>query len=266
MMIRKPWWFVPLLIGSLVLILTYFRSQSLEGYQASEVTLSARVIAKFPHNPDDFCQGLAVEGETVYEGTGHYGNSFLKKYELRSGKLIAQVPLSPKYFGEGITILKDRIYQLTWKERVCLVYDKSSFQLLEQLAYTGQGWGLTNDGQNLLMSDGSSTIQVLDPKTLKLQRRINVTYGRRKQSDLNELEFINNEIWACIWYEDRIARIDPATGKIKGWVDCSGLYPSRLRDREHVLNGIAYEPQLKRLFVTGKNWPNIFEISLPMTR
>jgi len=265
-MFRKPRWLVLALIGGVALMMTHGCTDSLEGYQEMSLVEPARVIATFPHDPNDFCQGLAVEGEVVFEGTGHYGSSVLKKYELTSGKLIAQVPLSPRYFGEGITILGDRVYQLTWKERVCLVYDKHSFQLLEQLAYTGQGWGLTNDGQHLLLSDGSSTIQVLDPKTLKLKRRISVSYGRKKQSDLNELEFVNGEIWACIWYEDRIARIDPKTGKVKGWLDCSTLYPARLRDREHVLNGIAFDPQANRLFLTGKNWPNIFEISVPAVR
>lgn len=265
-MIRKPWWLAIPLVVLIALVVNSRRTDVVEGNQEMNLVEQARVISTYPHDPRDFCQGLAVEGETVYEGTGHYGSSLLKKYELTTGKLIAQVPLSPRHFGEGITVTGDKIYQLTWKERVCLVYDKQSFRLLEQKSYTGQGWGLTNDGQHLLMSDGTATIQVLDPETLKVIRRINVTYGRRKQPDLNELEFINGEIWACIWYEDRIARIDPATGKIMGWVDCSGLYPARLRDREHVLNGIAYDPQNKRLFVTGKNWPKIFEIAVPSSQ
>lgn len=265
-MFRKPWWLVIPSVLLIAVVLNYRQSDTLEGNQDANLVERARVIAIYPHDANDFCQGLAIEGETVYEGTGHYGSSVLKKYELTTGKLIAQVPLSPLYFGEGITILGDKVYQLTWKERVCLVYDKQTLQLLEQIPFNGQGWGLTNDGQQFYLSDGSSVIQVLDPKTLKLKKRINVTYGRKKQANLNELEYINGEIWACIWYEDRIARIDPSTGRIKAWHDCSQLYPVNLRDREHVLNGIAYEAESKRLFITGKNWPNLYEIAVPAGR
>ncbi len=262
-MFRKPWWLVIPLVLLGAFFLTFRRNEALESVQEAGVIEPARLIAIFPHDPNDFCQGLAIEGETVYEGTGHYGSSVLKKYELTSGALIAQVPLSPRLFGEGIAILDDRVYQLTWKERVCLVYDKHSLQLREQMAYAGQGWGLATDGQVLFMSDGTSVIQVLDPKNLQLKRKINVAYGRRRQANLNELEYINGELWACIWYEDRIARINPKTGQIKGWIDCSELYPASLRDREHVLNGIAYDAKANRLFITGKNWPHLFEIAVP---
>jgi glutaminyl-peptide cyclotransferase len=262
-MFRKRWWLILPLIAVVALLLNARRQESVEGGESRSLIEVAKKVAVFPHDPNDFCQGLAIEDGIVYEGTGHYGRSALKKYELETGRVIHQVNLDPRYFGEGITILGDRVYQLTWKERICIVYDKHTLNPLGQLSYVGQGWGLADDGQQLYMSDGSSVIQVLDPATMKLQRKINVSYGRRRQSNLNELEFVKGELWACIWYEDRIARIDPETGNIKGWLDCSHLYPATQRDREHVLNGIAYDAHTDRLFLTGKNWPHLFEIALP---
>lgn len=261
--IRKGWWLIAPLTAIAAVLLLLSRVDWVAGKDGGGGMQPARQIAVFPHSTSDFCQGLCIEGSTVYEGTGHYGSSLLKKYELTTGQLIAQVSLHDSYFGEGITVMEDRIYQLTWKERICLVYDKQTLRLLAQHRYSGQGWGLTNDGKNLYLSDGSSVIQVLDPETFKVQRKIHVAYGRKRQDSLNELEFIQGEIWACIWYEDRIARIDPATGKIKGWLDCSHLYPASHRDREHVLNGIAYDSQSRRLYVTGKYWPKLFELELP---
>ncbi len=258
-----PSWFIAPLAVIAALLLWLSRVDWVAGKEGSGGMEVARQIAVFPHSTSDFCQGLSIEGSTVYEGTGHYGSSLLKKYDLITGQVIAQRALHPSYFGEGITVMGDRIYQLTWKERVCLVYDKQTLQPLAQHQYSGQGWGLTNDGKHLYLSDGSAMIQVLDPETLKLIRKIPVAYGRKRQDNLNELEFIQGEIWACVWYEDRIARIDPATGKIKSWLDCSNLYPANKRDRAHVLNGIAYDAQSRRLFVTGKYWPQIFELALP---
>ncbi len=237
-----------------------------EGAGADQTGISvehAKVVATFPHDANDFCQGLVVEGDVVYEGTGHYGASVIKKYELPTGKVLAQTPLDANLFGEGIAILGDEIFQLTWKERVCLIYEKQTLKQIGQKAYAGKGWGLAEDGENLYLSDGSSTIQVLNRNSLKPVHKIRVHYGRRQQGNLNELEFVQGELWACIWYEDRIARIDPASGELLGWLDCSSLYPQAQRHREHVLNGIAYDAQANRLFITGKNWPSLFEIAVP---
>lgn len=222
-----------------------------------------RVVNVFPHDPGAFSQGLVVEGETLYEGTGQYGNSTLRKVDLSTGKVLVAQPLNRNYFGEGIATLGDRIYQLTWKERVCIVYDKKTMQPLGVLNYQDEGWGLTNDEQNLYLSDGTSTLRVMDPSNLRVIRTLKVRDGRRYVDLLNELEFVEGYILANIWYEDRIAKIDPQTGQVVAWIDCSSVYPpSPRRDREHVLNGIAYDSQSQRLFITGKNWPNLYEIQI----
>lgn len=262
-MFRKPLWIVIPLIVIFAVFLTVRHDQNSEAQEGKNIKV--QVLAKFPHDPKDFCQGLIVEGNTVIEGTGRYGSSVLKKYELETGKVGQQISLHNSLFGEGIAVVGDKIYQLTWKERVCVVYEKETLKYLGQMSYEGQGWGLTSDGKHLFMSDGSAVIKVLDPSNnLRLVRKIRVTNGRKQEDELNELEFVGKELWACIWYEDRIARIDPSTGKIKGFLDCSSLFPKNQRpDREHVLNGIAFDPKAKRLFITGKLWPTTFEVALP---
>jgi glutamine cyclotransferase len=224
---------------------------------------NAELVNAFPHDPGSFTQGLVVQGETVYEGTGHYGKSKLRKLDLRTGTVQQEVDLHQSFFGEGITIYKGRIYQLTWKEGACLVYDQTNMQSLGTLKYSGEGWGLTHDGQYLYLSNGTSTVRVLDPNTLREVRQFSVREGRRFLTMVNELEYHNGEILANIWYSDRIARIDPKSGKVNGWIECGHLYPASQRPREHVLNGIAVDSVNKRMFVTGKNWPKLFEIKLP---
>lgn len=222
-----------------------------------------RVIASYPHDPKAFSQGLAITAGQLYEGTGQYGASSLRKIDLATGRAEQVVPLHRDYFGEGIAILDGRLYQLTWKERLCVVYDVNTLQPVGSLRYTGQGWGLTTDGRELFMSDGSATLRVLDPQTFAVRRRIEVHQGRSHVDKLNELEYVNGEILANIWYSDRIARISPQSGEVLGWIDLSALYPQSQRgNREHVLNGIAYDVDAKRLFVTGKNWPKLYEIEI----
>jgi glutaminyl-peptide cyclotransferase len=169
--------------------------------------------------------------------------------------------LPSEYFGEGITILGDKIYQLTWQNGVCFVYDRRTFRQITQFRYYGEGWGLTNDGKHLIMSDGSETITFRDPDTFAEVRKITVRAQGKPVKNLNELEFIDGEIWANLWYSDMIVRIDPSTGVVKAWVDMEGL-PVKNRDIEAVMNGIAYDRQNKRIFVTGKNWDKLFEIEL----
>ena len=237
-------------------------SEAVPGDDSAPVK-SVRVVNTFPHDPTAFVQGLVVEGETLFEGTGRYGESSLRIVDLESGQVTYEQPLGPKYFGEGVTILGDRIYQLTWKERVCIVYDKNTRKPIGSLPYSGEGWGLTDDEEFIYMSDGTNTIRVLDPQTFRVIRRIRVKNGRRNLKDLNELEFVDGKIWANVWYLDKIAEINPANGKVEAWIDCSQIYPaSSRRDREHVLNGIAYDAKTKRLFVTGKNWPQLYEIEV----
>lgn len=228
-------------------------------------TQKVKILATYPHEPTAFTQGLVVEGNTLYEGTGQYGKSVLRRVDLITGVADKTMQLDRKYFGEGVTVLGDKIFQLTWMERICFIYDKNSLQFIGSLRYPDQfeGWGLTTDGTVLYLSDGKDTIRVLDPETFRQIRRIRVKQGRRPLMQLNELEFVNGEIYANVWYDDRIARIDPDDGELLGWIDCSSVFPANQRpNREHVLNGIAYDATTDKLFVTGKNWPNLFEIEV----
>ncbi|MCS7301015.1 MAG: glutaminyl-peptide cyclotransferase [Fimbriimonadales bacterium] len=218
-----------------------------------------RIVNTFPHDRNAFTQGLEFHNGFLYESTGLYGQSSLRKVELRTGRVLQIHRLPREYFAEGATIFGDRIYQLTWQNGVCFVYDLSSFRQVKQFRYDGEGWGLTNDGKHLIMSDGSETITFRDPETFAEVRKITVRAQGKPVIYLNELEYIEGEIWANIWHSDMIARIDPQTGLVKAWIDMEGL-PVNNRGIEDVLNGIAYDRQNKRIFVTGKNWSKLFEI------
>jgi len=223
---------------------------------------TARIVAAYPHDPQAFTQGLLIHDGELYESTGQYGHSSVRRVDLTTGIVEQIVPINFTYFGEGLTILGDRIYQLTWKSQTAFVYDVASFELLETKRYRGEGWGLTDDDESLIVSDGSATLSFYDPDSFELRRTVEVRDQGVAVDRLNELEFIRGEIWANIWYEDRIARISPATGEVLAWVDLGNLVPSARRDRDSVLNGIAYDADADRLFVTGKNWPQLFEIEL----
>ena len=223
---------------------------------------SFEVVAAYPHDPDAFTQGLAVEAGQLYEGTGQYGASTLRRVDLATGRPEKQRALGPRYFGEGIAILDGLVYQLTWQNGVVVVYDLETFEVERTMEYEGEGWGLTHDGRQLIMSDGSATIRFRDPQTFAVTREIEVRADGVAVPKLNELEFVDGEIWANIWYDDRIARISPETGEVLGFIDLSTLYPQRARSSEAVLNGIAYDAAAKRLFVTGKNWPQLYEIEI----
>lgn len=258
-LLKRTWWIALPLVGVLILAVVSIAMPGDDPLPVQRV----KVVAAYPHDPAAFTQGLVVEENVLYEGTGHYGQSTLRRVDLQSGTVDKSMQLAGEYFGEGVTILNDQVFQLTWKEGVCFVYDKQSLAPLGTHRYYQQGWGLTNDGQHLYLSDGSSTIYVLDPQTFKQVRRIRVKQGRRPVDQLNELEFVNGEIYANVWYSDQIARINPADGNLLGWIDCSGVYPASQRpDREHVLNGIAYDAATKKLYVTGKNWPRLYEIEI----
>ena len=222
-----------------------------------------QVVAKYPHDATAFTQGLVVSKGRLFEGTGRNGDSSLRLVDLESGRVEKSAPLHSHYFGEGITLMGDRIYQLTWQNRLGIVYDAETFDVQKTFQYSGEGWGLTNDGQNLIMSDGTSTLRFLDPKKFEVVKRITVHGPSGKVDRLNELEYVKNEIWANIWYEDMIARISPKDGELLGWIDLSSLYPRIQRaSKEEVLNGIAYDHEKDRLFVTGKNWPQLYEIKV----
>ena len=223
---------------------------------------TAEIVATYPHDPAAFTQGLLIHDGQLYESTGQYGHSSVRRVELQSGRVEQSVPLSFSHFGEGMTILGDRVYQLTWKSQTALVYDVDTFELLETRSYAGEGWGLTDDGEMLILSDGSATLRFYEPSSFELQRTLEVRDEGQRVTRLNELEFIDGEIWANIWYDDRLVRISPSTGEVLAWVDLSHLRPRRQRSADDVLNGIAYDSDAGRLFVTGKNWPQLFEISL----
>lgn len=223
---------------------------------------TADIVATFPHDPGAFTQGLLVHDGKLYESTGQYGHSSIRRVDIQSGRVEQMAPLRFSYFGEGMTILGERIYQLTWKSQTALVYDLASFELLETRRYSGEGWGLTDDGEALIMSDGSATLRYYDPESFELLRTLEVRDQGRPVTRLNELEYIDGEIWANIWYDDRLVRVSPDTGEVLAWVDLSHLVPRTQRSADAVLNGIAYDAEAGRLFVTGKNWPQLFEIAL----
>lgn len=231
------------------------------GKPAPEYTFE--VVQSFPHDPEAFTQGLVYHAGFLYEGTGLEGQSSLRKVRFETGEVVRGVGLDRQYFGEGIAIVQNKIVQLTWKSQIGFVYDLTTFRRLRDFSYTGEGWGLTSNGTDLFMSDGSSDIRVIDSATFHEKRRIHVHDGSTPVDQLNELEIVEGQLFANIWQTDRIARISPQTGQVVGWIDLSGLLSPMYRiGSGAVLNGIAYDSAKKRLFVTGKLWPRLFEIRL----
>ena len=226
-------------------------------------TYTYEIVKTYPHDRKAFTQGLVFTDGRLFEGTGKKGESSLRRVELKSGRIEQIVPLDSALFGEGITILDGKIYQLTWQNRLGLIYDQKTFDSLGTFRYTGEGWGLTHDGKRLILSDGTSTIRFLDTKTFEVVKRLKVRASNGPVDQLNELEFRKGEILANVWHTNRIARISPESGDVLGWIELTSLYPERQRqNREDVLNGVAYDEANDRLFVTGKNWPKIYEIEV----
>ena len=220
-----------------------------------------RTIHTFPHDPQAFTQGLIFLGGELYESTGLNGQSTLRRDDLATGRTLQEKQVPAQFFAEGLTDWGNTLIQLTWQSHVAFVYDRTSFQLLRTLHYSGEGWGLTHDGKQLILSDGSATLRFLDPETFELKRTIAVADHGKPVDQLNELEYVHGEIYANVWMSNRIARISPATGAVLGWIDLTGLLPViEQSSRDAVLNGIAYDPKQDRLFVTGKLWPKLFEI------
>jgi len=226
-------------------------------------TYTYQIINTYPHDPNAFTQGLVFHRGVLYEGTGRNGYSSIRLTDLETGSVLHQRDLSAEYFGEGITIWQDRLIQLTWQSGVGFIYDLATFAPLGSFSYPGEGWGLTHDDQRLIMSDGTDVIRFLDLESLAENGRIQVHDQNGPVVRLNELEYINGEIWANIWQTNTIARISPQTGQVVGWIDLTGLLnPADLTQPADVLNGIAYDAAQDRLFVTGKWWPTLFEIKL----
>ncbi len=223
-----------------------------------------RIVAVFPHDPTAYTQGLTVDDGDLFEGTGLYGDSSLRRVELVTGEVLQRHDLEASLFGEGIAIVGERIYQLTWLEHTGFVYDRSSFAEIYSFNYPREGWGLTFDGSHLVRSDGTATLEFWDPETLAPVRSLEVRDGPAAVPRLNELEFVAGEIFANVWLTDRVARIDPATGMVTTWLDLAGLLASQGgAPGAEVLNGVAWDARAQRLFVTGKRWPWLFEIALP---
>lgn len=231
------------------------------GYSKTVPEYAYKIIHVYPHDRTAFTQGLEYRGGFLYEGTGLYGQSTLRKEDLATGKVLKELALAPQLFGEGITVLNEHIVQLTWQSHIGFVYDQSTFRLLKNFSYPGEGWGLANDGRTIYMSDGTAQIRYLDPATLQELKRITVHDGDTPIENLNELEWVRGELYANVWQTNRIARIDPKNGTVVGWIDLSGLLTQEeLESGVDVLNGIAYDSAKDRLFVTGKLWPKLFQI------
>jgi glutaminyl-peptide cyclotransferase len=225
-------------------------------------TYRVEVVNAYPHDGTAFTQGLVYHQGQLYESTGLERQSSLRRVELETGRVLRKVDILPQYFGEGLVLFNNKFIQLTWVHGIALQYDFNSFEQTGSFRYSGEGWGITHDGQQLIMSDGTADIRFLDPTNFQEKRRVTVTDNGRPINRLNELEYVKGEIWANVWYTDRIVRIQPATGNVVGWIDLAGLLnpADNPNGRADVLNGIAYDAERDRIFITGKLWPKLFEI------
>ena len=238
-------------------------SSSPESLESAVKVYSYKIVKVYPHDRSAFTQGLAFEKGVLYEGTGLRGKSSLRRVELETGRILRSCKLPDQIFGEGISVFNDKIIQLTWNSGFGFIYDRDSLELLHKFTYYHEGWGITHDGKRLIMSDGTSIIRFWDPEGFMETGQLQVHDGNGPVENLNELEYVKGEIYANIWKSDRIAKISPDTGQVTGWIDLKGLFtPEGPAKPVDVLNGIAYDPENDRLFVTGKLWPELFEIKL----
>src|SRR3954451_21097562 len=220
------------------------------------------IVHSYPHDRDAFTQGLQFVDGAFYEGTGLNGRSSIRKVRIETGEVLQKREVPEAYFGEGITVWKNDLIELTWQSGVAFSYDRATFAPKRSFKYTGEGWGLTHDGQSLIMSDGTEFLRVLDPATFAERKRIKVTAAGAPLKNLNELEFVKGEVFANVWQTDYVARIAPSSGTVKAYVDFRGLLTPPEAAQADVLNGIAYDAAADRLFVTGKLWPKVFEVKL----
>lgn len=254
-----------LALGAIILVVVLTRPVRIRSSIPKDLgsQMTYEVIQSYSHDPDAFTQGLIYLDGFLYESTGLYGNSSLRKVNLETGQVVQQIDLSVDYFAEGLTNWEEMLVQLTWREGAGFFYDLVDFNLLGQFNYETEGWGLTQDGERLIMSDGTSTLYFLDPDSFQVIDTVTITYQGEGIQRLNELEYIQGEVYANIWQTDEIIRINPDTGAVIGWIDLRGLLPEDERTPEtDVLNGIAYDAAEDRLFITGKCWPKLYEIRL----
>jgi glutamine cyclotransferase len=231
---------------------------------ASPAVQQPEIVASHPHDATAFTQGLFIHDGALFESTGQIGDSSLRRVDLESGNVLQQVNINPPIFGEGSTRIGDKIYMLSWVSGAGMVFDAASFELVDQFSYPGEGWGLTTDGRRLILSDGSPQLRFLDPETMEMTGTLDVTLNGRPVRRINELEWIDDEIWANIWQTNSIVRIDPQTGMVTGLVDLTALIPAALTDpRDAVANGIAVNHATGQIYITGKLWPVLYEIRLP---
>ena len=224
-----------------------------------------KIVATFPHDTTSFTQGLVFAGGELYESTGLEGESTLRRVDLTTGKTLQRINIPAQYFAEGLALVGDELLQLTWQHHLGFVYDRKTFKQKRTFRYKTEGWGIAYDGTSrLVMSDGSDTLFFLDPKTLVVTKTLRVQDAGRPIGNLNELEWIEGEIWANVWMTDRIARISPNTGEVNAWIDLASLWPvaQRPSPSEQVLNGIAYDAATRRIFITGKKWPRLYQITV----
>ena len=250
----------PLLVSFILLLIAVSSTAA----PPSVETQGYRIVHVYPHDPRAFTQGLVYVDGHLYESTGLRGQSSLRMVDLDTGRTLQKYDLPEQYFGEGLTDWGSTLIQITWESHKAFVYDRFTFSLIKTFPYEGEGWGITHDGKQLIMSDGTSYLRFLDPQTFRETRRIRVV-GANGQGieDLNELEYVHGEIYANVWHSDRIARISPKNGKLLGWIDLSGLRdPTTTANPDAVLNGVAYDAKDDRLFVTGKLWPKLYEIKV----
>jgi glutaminyl-peptide cyclotransferase len=255
----------PITAVALIMAFGLTRAPGFAVWQAASGSLPIygyQIQRTYPHDARAFTQGLQYVSGVLYEGTGQVGQSSIRKVEIATGKVLQKRDVPAPYFGEGITVWNNDLIELTWQSHVAFVYDRVTFKPKKQFTYPGEGWGLTLDGTNLIMSDGTDQLRVLDPATFVEKRRIKVTAAGAPLRNLNELEVVKGEILANVWQTDYVARIAPATGQVSGYIDLRGLLSAAERASTDVLNGIAYDAEHDRLFVTGKWWPKLFEVKV----
>lgn len=245
----------------LILIISSFHPGIIPNAKAESKRLEYEIMAEYPHDSEAFTQGLEIYQNMLFEGTGLYGRSSLRKVNINNGEVLKKIEIDGQYFGEGITVLRDKIYQLSWKENTAFVYDLD-FKLLNKFTYQGEGWGLANNGEELIMSNGSQYIYFRDPDTFKILRKVKVMSDGKEIKNINELEYLNGFIYANIWQSDYIIKINAANGNVNAFLDLKDLLAEEYKKEANVLNGIAYDSKNGSFLITGKLWPKIFRIKI----